>query len=268
MIERRTVQESAIPEVAAAVEKGTLPVAVAATIASLPADEQERLIREADPKVFARVVKAARAATQIEKKARRKAREAALGEKQHALPEKKFGVIYADCEWKFEPYSRETGMDRAADNHYPTTATDALCARPVGDITAKDCVLFLWATAPMAQHAFRVMEAWGFEYKTECIWNKVRAGNARGPGYWFSGEHEKLLVGTRGSVPAPAPGTQWRSVIDAPVGAHSQKPEIFAEMIEDYFPNLPKIELNRRGPARLGWDAWGNEAAVAEAAAE
>jgi N6-adenosine-specific RNA methylase IME4 len=55
-------------------------------------------------------------------------------------------------------------------------------------------------------------------------------------------------------------GTQWASVIEEPVGAHSAKPERFAEMIESYFPNLPKIELNRRGPARPGWDAWGNEA--------
>jgi N6-adenosine-specific RNA methylase IME4 len=64
-------------------------------------------------------------------------------------------------------------------------------------------------------------------------------------------------------VPAPAPGTQWESVIEDAVGAHSEKPEWWLELIEAYFPNLPKIELNRRGPARPGWDAWGNEA-VAE----
>jgi N6-adenosine-specific RNA methylase IME4 len=78
-------------------------------------------------------------------------------------------------------------------------------------------------------------------------------------GYWFRSNHELLLVGTRGNIPAPAPGMQWRSVIDAPVGAHSAKPEVVLEMIEEYFPTLPKIELNRRGPARPGWDAWGNE---------
>ena len=61
-------------------------------------------------------------------------------------------------------------------------------------------------------------------------------------------------------MPCPAPGTQWDSVIDALVRKHFKKPECFLEMIEGYFPNLPKIELNRRGPARPGWDAWGNEA--------
>jgi hypothetical protein len=55
---------------------------------------------------------------------------------------------------------------------------------------------------------------------------------------------------------APAPSSQWSSVIEAPVGTHSEKPEIFLKMIEEYFPNLPKIELNRRGPPHPGWDAW------------
>ena len=72
-------------------------------------------------------------------------------------------------------------------------------------------------------------------------------------------EHELLLLGTRGKIPCPALGTQWESLITAPRGAHSEKPECVLEMIEAYFPNLPKIELNRRGPARPGWDAWGNE---------
>jgi N6-adenosine-specific RNA methylase IME4 len=76
--------------------------------------------------------------------------------------------------------------------------------------------------------------------------------------------HEILLVGVRGKPPCPADGTQWDSVIEADRGAHSAKPEIFLEMIEQYFPTLPKIELNRRGPPRPGWDAWGLEAEVNE----
>lgn len=191
-----------------------------------------------------------------DKKQMRAERERELAAKQQALPQQRFGVILADPEWRFEPYSRETGMDRAADNHYPTSATQVICARPVQDIAADDCVLFLWATVPMLPDALAVMAAWGFEYKSHCIWRKDRVGT----GYWFRNQHELLLVGTRGNVPAPAPGTQWPSVIDAPVGAHSAKPERFIELIEAYFPNLPKIELNRRGPARPGWAAWGNEA--------
>jgi ParB/RepB/Spo0J family partition protein len=184
-------------------------------------------------------------------------REALLGEKQRLLPQQRYGVIYADPEWRFEVYSRETGMDRSADNHYPTSATDAICARPVKDIAADDCVLFLWATAPMLPDALKVMAAWGFTYKSQTIWNKDRLGT----GYWFRNKHELLLVGTRGNVPAPAMGTQWLSVIDVPVGAHSAKPDKFYQLIETYFPTLPKIELNARR-ARPGWDAWGNEAPI------
>jgi hypothetical protein len=69
----------------------------------------------------------------------------------------------------------------------------------------------------------------------------------------------------RGDPPAPAPGTQSRSVIEASVGAHSAKPECVLELIETYFPTLPKIELNRRGHARAGWDAWGHEVVAAVA---
>src|SRR3990167_7755390 len=190
-----------------------------------------------------------------DKKERRSNREKILAGIQLALPEKKYGVIYADPEWRFEVYSRDTGMDRSADNHYPTSCTDEICARPVDKIAAKDCVLFLWATVPMLPDAIDVMCAWGFEYKSHIVWLKDRTGT----GYWFRNEHELLLVGTKGNIPAPAPGTQWRSVESAAVGKHSEKPDVFYSLIEKYFPNLPKIELNARR-ARKGWDAWGLEA--------
>lgn len=199
-------------------------------------------------------------ATTEEKKTRRENRERVLGACQAALPDKKYGVIYADPEWRFEVYSRESGMDRAADNHYPTSVTDAICARRVGDIAAKDSACFLWATVPMLTEALKVLSAWGFTYKSHAAWKKDRIGT----GYWFRNAHELLLVGTRGDIPAPAMGTQFTSCIEAPAGEHSAKPEIFLTMIEQYFPTLPKIELNRRGAARPGWDAWGNEAVPGE----
>lgn len=185
---------------------------------------------------------------------RRAAREHELAARIAALPKKKYGVVYADPEWRFEPRSRETGMDRSADNHYPTSSTDEICARDVASIAADDCVLFLWATVPMLPDALRVMSAWGFAYKSHCVWSKDRIGT----GYWFRNSHELLLVGTRGAPPAPAPGTQFSSIIEAPVGPHSRKPDDFGELIEAYFPNVAKIELNARR-ARPGWDAWGNE---------
>ena len=190
------------------------------------------------------------------KSARRAEREIELARRIAALPDRKYGVILADPEWRFEPWSRETGMDRAADNHYPTSATEIIAERDVPSIAAADCVLFLWATAPMLPEALAVLQAWGFTYRSQFMWLKDRVGT----GYWTRNKHELLLIGTRGNVPAPAPGDQFPSVIEAPVNEHSAKPEVVLEMIEAMFPNLPKIELNRRGPPRPAWSSWGLEA--------
>lgn len=249
-----TVKNAAAPELREAVEQGKLAVSVAAKAATLPVDDQREIAARARSGD-------ANAARNIAKQKARTETEEKLGHSQSALPQKRFGVIYADPEWRFEVRSRETGMDRAADNHYPTSETDAICARPVQDIAADDCVLFLWATVPMLPDALRVMAAWGFQYKSHAAWVKDRPGT----GYWFRNRHELLLVGTKGKVPAPAPGTQLDSVFAAPLGAHSEKPEAAYEMIERYFPNLPKIELNARR-ARRGWERWGNQAPPAEAA--
>lgn len=189
---------------------------------------------------------------------RRDRRERELAERIWALPTKKYGLIVADPEWRFEVWSRETGMDRAADNHYPTSELCDIKARDVASIAADDCVLGLWATVPMLPQALEVMTAWGFTYKTHVVWAKDRIG----PGYWFRNKHEIFLFGTCGHVPCPAPGQQWDSLIEAPRKGHSEKPESFLEMLEAYFEHLPKIELNRRGPPRRGWDAWGYEAEV------
>jgi N6-adenosine-specific RNA methylase IME4 len=218
-------------------------------LAKLPQADQHRLIERAaaGEKVSAK--------THL-KKVQREAREAALATKQRGLPQAKYGVIVADPPWRFEPWSRETGLDRAADNHYPTQSLDEIRTQDVASIAADDCTLFLWATPPMLLQALEVMSAWGFSYVTHFVWVKDKPGT----GYWARHQHEVLLVGTRGHPPAPAPGTQWSSVIVAPVGEHSAKPERSLELVEAYFPSLPKIELHRRGPPRPGWDAWGNEA--------
>ncbi len=200
-----------------------------------------------------------------DKRERRAARESHLGERQAAanlkLPDKRYGVILADPEWRFEPWSRETGLDRSPDNHYPTSVTEVIAARPVADIAAKDCALFLWATVPMLPHALAVMAAWGFDYRSHVVWKKDRMGT----GYWFRNFHELLLLGIKGSVPAPAPGDQWGSMLEAAVSEHSEKPNCFHAMIEAHFPHLPKIELNARR-ARPNWDSWGLDAPNAEAA--
>jgi N6-adenosine-specific RNA methylase IME4 len=201
------------------------------------------------------VVRAARAERQTEKRARRQQRELELGAKIAAMPNNKYGVVLADPAWRFEAYSDETGMDRAAGNYYPTMDGELICRMDIP--AADDCVLFLWATVPMLPSALMVMSAWGFEYKSHLIWKK----NKEGTGYWNRNQHELLLVGTRGEVPAPAPGDQPASVIEAPVGRHSEKPAVFRKLIENMFPSLPRVELFARDKA-AGWEYWGNEVEV------
>jgi N6-adenosine-specific RNA methylase IME4 len=233
------VRDHGAKELQRAVEQRHLPVSLAAQAAKLPHGQQREIAKRAEAGDV-------RAVSTVIKKDARAAREAELGAKQMALPDKRYGVILADPAWPYKVYSPETGMDRSAENHYPTSSIEEIAALDVASIAARDCALFLWSTAFILKKALYVMEAWGFEYKSHAIWAKHKFGN----GYWFHNKHEVLLVGTRGEPPAPAFGDQWESWIEASVGEHSAKPEKFLQLIEAYFPSLPKIELNRRGPAR------------------
>ncbi len=271
----RAVISHAAPEIVNAVDQGNLSVATAAEIAaqpperqaeiiaSLPRDEHGKLTPEIK-KALAPVVKELRAEKQKAKGEKRNAREAELGKKLRAMPEKHYGVVLEDFEWDHEPWSRESGMDRHPSNHYPT-ASDAHTPEEIVARTterfkcaADICVLYMWATIPHASIAMKVLELRGFTYKSQIIWNKARPGAGRGPGYWVTGEHEILLIGTRGNVVAPT-NAHFPSRFVAPVGEHSEKPNEQYEHAEFHFPNLPKIELNARR-ARPGWDSWGLEA--------
>jgi N6-adenosine-specific RNA methylase IME4 len=213
----------------------------------------------------AAVVREARKAQQDAKRDRRAIREREFASKILALSDKKYGVVLEDYEWDYETWS-EAGKDRHAANHYETS-TNAHTAAEIVERTrdrfecaADDCVLWMWTTVPHEAIAHEVMRLRGFTYKSQVAWDK----EVPGTGHWFINQHEILLVGTRGNVPAPAPGTQWPSVIRERKREHSRKPEQSYQMIEAYFPNVPRIELNCRGAPRSNWVAWGNE--VEEAA--
>ena len=196
-----------------------------------------------------------------EKQERRAQLERELGAKIMALPEERFGVMLADPEWRFEVWGGPSGSLVSPDNHFPTSELEKIKARDVPSISARDCVLFLWATVPMEDQAHEVLRAWGFAYRSGYVWVKTKADGSRraqrhGQGYWNINHHEILLVGTRGKPPAPAPGTQFSSVIYAPAREYGRKPDIVYEMIETMFPHLPRIELNARR-RRKGWKGWG-----------
>jgi N6-adenosine-specific RNA methylase IME4 len=239
--------ERTIPELADRVKRGELTVKLVEKIAkSIPRDEQGKFVNADEGELRNAAKKYHR-----DNRAREMADKTVAANEQREKSDQLFNVIYADPNWKFVTRS-ENGMDRAADNHYECANVAEIKAMKVP--AADDCVLFLWATAPLLPEALEVMKAWGFTYRSNQIWAKNRAGT----GFWFRSQHEQLLVGTKGNIPAPAPGTQYSSLIEAPLGEHSVKPEAFAEMIEDMFSDVPSVELFARRP-RLGWTAIGDE---------
>jgi ParB-like chromosome segregation protein Spo0J len=170
-------------------ERG-VPELVCPGVATLAPEVQNKLVTEPLAKLRGALKAVTRA--QRERQLAASAAEASL-----ARGRTLYSVIYADPPWRFEPYSRESGLDRAADNHYPTLDIEAI--RDIRPPAAADCALFLWATVPMLPEAMRVVEAWGFTYKSHFVWGKDRAGT----GYWNRNKHELLLIATKGNVPAP-----------------------------------------------------------------
>ncbi len=171
----------------------------------------------------------------------------------HPLPTGVYRVLYADPPWFFE--CRKLGNARLVENHYPTMPVEDICALDMKSIAANDAVLFLWTTNPTVPEALRVIEAWGFEYKTNLAWVK----DSIGMGYYVRNRHELLLVATRGTLMRPPDSARPDSVIEAPRGRHSEKPKSVYDTIEAMYPEGPYVELFARN-ARDGWDSWGNEA--------
>lgn len=167
-----------------------------------------------------------------------------------------YPVYYADPPWKFGVHSEVTGREKSAENHYPTMTTDAIVELMTGLIGGSNpAVLFLWATNPMLPDGLRVLAACGFTYVHNWVWDKEVAGT----GYWGRDRHEHLLIGRRGDIAAPLPGSQPETVYRERKGRHSTKPDFYAETIELLYPGIAKLELFCRKP-RPGWDAWGFEA--------
>ena len=164
---------------------------------------------------------------------------------------KKYKTIVADPPWS---YPESGGGNRVVNAHYKTMSNSDIYNMPVSDIADKDCVLYLWATAPKLDIAMRTIAEWGFRYKTCAVWDK----GIIGMGYWFRGQHELLLVGTRGKVTAPATHLRVSSIIKERRTKHSKKPDCVQDMIMGWFPDSPRVELFARRE-REGWDVWGNE---------
>jgi len=120
--------------------------------------------------------------------------------------------------------------------------------------SADNSVLYLWATAPKLLEALTVMKSWGYTYKSQAVWDKEIIGM----GYWFRGQHELLLVGTKGKFSPPEQPSRVSSVIREKRSKHSKKPDCVRDLILKWFPNATKVELFARQKTD-GWDTWGNE---------
>jgi N6-adenosine-specific RNA methylase IME4/ParB-like chromosome segregation protein Spo0J len=256
---KRTVERAAevrdhgAPELRHAVERGAVSLAAAADVATLPATEQAEIVARGEKEILL-AAKAIRAKRVERNHAERMERIREISAGNRDLPGGSYAIIYADPPWHFEVYDETSGIERAVGNHYPCMATADICAMPVPELTTPDAVLFMWTTSPHLPEALQVIEAWGFEYKSNAVWVKDKLGL----GYYVRNRHELLLIATKGNMPAPLPASRPDSVIEAPRMEHSAKPDEAYELIERMYPDLPRIELFSRSP-RPGWVVWGNQ---------
>lgn len=174
--------------------------------------------------------------------------------------DKKYSIVYADPPWQYFTYSKK-GQGRSAESHYPTMPKAEIQKLPVPRISAKDSVLFLWATAPCLIEAFELIEAWGFTYKTVGFtWIKQCRKSDKlflGMGYYTRANAEYCLLATKGRVLARK-SHSVPSVIISHIREHSRKPDEARERIVELFGDIPRIELFAR-ESMSGWDCWGNE---------
>ena len=173
------------------------------------------------------------------------------------MASKKYKIIYADPPWSYDDKSLNRG---GAERHYKTTANSELCRIDVASIADSDCILFMWATFPKIREALELIDAWGFEYKTNAFtWvkkNKKSLTNFWGMGRWTRSNAEVCLLAVKGKPQRVSMGVH--SIIEEPVMQHSRKPQIVRDRIIELVGDVPRIELFCR-EAPHGWDTWGNE---------
>ncbi len=177
---------------------------------------------------------------------------------------KKYQIIYADPPWVFKNYSddwhKEHSESRWVGKHYPLMTLDEVCGLPVNTITDDNCCLFLWSTPPTLKYALKVLDAWGFAYKTKAFcWVKSNVksdGFFTGMGFWTRANTEDCLIATRGHPKRIDKSV--RQLVISPRLAHSEKPPEVRHRIVKLMGDLPRIELFAR-KKHEGWDAWGNE---------
>jgi len=172
------------------------------------------------------------------------------------LPKGKYGVIYADPPWPYPAHLDIKKLYGVAQQHYNLMSIKDICDLKIGELAADSSVLFMWVATNFLEDSFKVINNWGFNYKSQMVWVKMPL-TLPSVGYYVRSHHELLLIATKGSY-LPKTSEYIKSVVEAPRLEHSQKPDIFYEIIEKMYPDDKYIELFARNK-RNGWQSWGNE---------
>ena len=163
------VRETGAPELVRAVERGTVSVAAAADVATMSLEAQRELLAQCDRRALLEAAKQVRGARAEARRAERIARIIAISSGNSALPsDRKYSVILADPPWHFEVYNEDSGVERAAANHYPTMSLSEICELPIADLATPDAVVFLWTTAPHLHAGVRGARRLGIRIRQQC----------------------------------------------------------------------------------------------------
>lgn len=175
---------------------------------------------------------------------------------------KKYQTIYADPPWQFQNRTGKVAPEHKRLNRYSTMPLEDIKALPVNEIADEKCHLYLWVPNALLPDGLEVLNAWGFVYKTNLIWEKVRKDgqpDGRGVGFYFRNVTEILLFGIKGQKNRTlAPARSQVNLLRTQKREHSRKPDEFVDLIESCSSG-PYLELFARGD-RDGWDMWGNQA--------
>ena len=174
----------------------------------------------------------------------------------------RFGTILADPPWQFQNRTGKMAPEHKRLSRYPTMTLDDICDLPVEAVAAPRAHLYLWVPNALLPEGLKVLEHWGFKYKSNLIWYKVRKDGGpdrRGVGFYFRNVTEILLFGVRGSdVRTLDPGRSQENILVTQKREHSRKPDEQYDLIEACSWG-PRLEMFARGP-RKGWTVWGNQA--------
>ncbi len=178
-----------------------------------------------------------------------------------ALKGKRFSTVLADPPWRFTNRTGKVAPEHRRLARYGTMTLDQICALPVREFLMPTAHLYLWVPNALLPDGLRVLGSWGFEYKSNIVWHKLRkdgGSDGRGVGFYFRNVTEILLFGVRGKNPRTlAPGRSQVNYIGTRKREHSRKPDEQYPLIEGCSP-APRLEMFARGP-RKGWTAWGDQ---------